>query len=1467
MTIDIPRMAFSQNVSLGFNDLKRVYIPNTYKPSNNDTAYNCGIHVTSFLPISVYTLSAQSATTDASCVFPTNVQPPGGKFYISNPKVYGSGYNSANNCGIVAIDDSVTVEITPTVNTRAGLAWGQKYKKKLYQGQVYLISSSTKVNLEGTLVQASPGKRVAVFSGDVCVAIRCAACDHVYEQIPPTTTLGKRFIITPFVNQQNGYDYQIVATENSTTIKENGVAQTTINAGETFYRKVMGDSSFCIESDKPVLLVQFMTGKSCQAPVGGDPAMLVISPLEQTISYAMVSTSNTTLVKDHYITIVVPKSAIDSVYLDGSLISRADFDTAGCGDYFFFRSTVTPGNHRIQCRFGFSCYIYGIGGFESYAYSAGSGMRNLQRYIVGESYPSCDSGFIVKVRSIGDSATSFRWTFNNNQIDTARAPFFSVAKPGIFPVKLLYKLLNKNTWDSTSTDILVEKPKYSDFITFDSKTICDTAYTLILPNTSIFNYTWNTGQKTSSIRVNKTGKYKVKIENKVTGCTTWDSCYLSFFNPVKVDFAYRMTSFCPGIPLYLYDSSKTNNDSIISRAWYADKYLISLNKNDTIKSPRANKYEIKLVINTSNGCMDSTSKEILISDIPIAKCGIKKLDTCFGSNLIRFNNGSTVNVGRITRLKWLFGNGDTASGIQPIKSFKDSGTFFYRLIAFSEGGCFDTSDAQYFTIYPKPQARMQIVDSSVCLKNNYFDFRNASIKDGRAQTSTWLWGDGNGTFLDQLGTLGFDDTGVHEMKLIASFKQTGCGDTVSRKVRVWPNPKASLAVDSFNYCLNRNYYLFRNTTAKPAGAVEKVAWDWGDGTSTADSLAFKKVFSSSGTFRVSMFYSLGKGCNDTTRKNVIVYQSPKASFVITDSNICGAGNYYKILNNSVAAGNARWAWNFGDGNTSNLKNPGDLRYSTFGRYSVTLRVTEPLTGCVDTFIRKVNPISFPVLKPIIRDTARCFPSDSFSFTDSTAYAGIAPARLWKFEDGSSDTAVKIIRQFTKAGIHSIQLIGGKPGICADTTTFSVRVRYDKNPLKMTLSPRSFCAPAIVNLAASGGKAGWNYEWHDPVRNRRMTGQQWLNVGFTSAGVYPIILTAQDDLPCSFEYSDTIKVHAVPQSKAILLSADKQCLSGNSFSFSATVTNGVSPYTYNWDYGDSTNSALASPAGKKYNYSGAKIIRLIVNDKNNCSDTQWLYTAVFPMPRTTIHNDSGCTGTPASILASNTLPASSISSVDWEISGSKVFTGNPFKDKFGVAGISIIRAITTTVDGCKDTSGNASLISYPEPEAAFGVLIKNATGLGIPVEFTDSSKNASGIRWIPEKNITNTLPSFTYVYKQLGRVTAWLIATNSYGCADTATRSFELFSGTDGWVPSAFTPDGNSKNDYFTIGGLSAVSKFEMKIFNRWGQKVFETNQPEKGWDGMFGGNEAAQGIYAYEINIVYFNGIRRVFTGNFSLLR
>lgn len=1465
--VEIPLMGFSQSITLGYNDLIRVYIPATYKPQKTDTVFQCGIHVTSFLPVSVYSLSARSATTDASCIFPSAVQPMGGDYYALTPKLYTGGYNSGNTIGIVCIDDSAVIQVTPTVSTGNGHVGNKTFSKKLYQGEVFLFSSASKVGLEGTYIKSAPGKRIAVFSGDICVAIRCAACDHVYEEMPPISTLGKNFIVTPFFKQDKGHDFQVVATENSTTIKENNVLVATLNAGQVYYRKVYGDSSLCLTSDKPVLLAQYMIGKSCNATVGGDPAMLVINPLEQTIRYAIVSTSNTTLVKTHYINIIVPKAGLDSVYLDGSLLLPTQFDTLSCGNYFLYRDTVLAGNHRVECRFGFICYLYGIGTYESYAYSAGSGLKNLQRYILSESYPSCDSGFIVKLASFGDSATRFKWTFNNTQKDTVSNPFFYVKTPGVYPVKLLYKLLNKSTWDSTAADILVEKPKYTDFITFDKKTVCDTQFRIDLPNTPIFSYKWNTGDTTAWLFAKKTGTYKVAIHNRITGCDAVDSCALSFYNKVQVKMSYKMARFCPGIPLYLYDSSKVTNDSITAYHWYADKYPLSKQKNDTIKSPRANSYEIKLVIFTANGCIDSTQEKVFISDVPVAVAGVTKYDSCYGRDRFRFNNGSYTNLGKITRLKWMFGDGDTSAKLQAFKSYKDSGTYNVRLIAFSETGCFDTSDAIKVTVYPTPRAGILIADSAICLKNSFFDFRNGSAPDSRPMQYLWNWGDGTGSTYENPGLIQYYDTGTFHIRFTASFKQTACGDTAYRNVTVIRDPVAAIIVDSSNFCLNKNYYAFTSTSKQYGKSVPTLTWYWGDGNSTIGNSPITHRYTAAGTFKVKMVYNAGKGCVDSIQKNVIVYNSPKALFAIVDSNACGNANYFKIANNSTAPGNAKWDWQFGDGTSSTVKNPADKNYATYGSFEILLAVKDPLTGCIDTAERNIKVLKAPSLNISASDSAVCYAADSFVFTDSTDYGNLPAYRKWIFEDGTMDTTQRVVRTFLQSGFHNVTFAGGIPGTCADTLKLTVHVRYSDTPITASFQIKEKCAPAKVDFIANTKEGkNWSYTWTDVNSSKTWLTQNVSGAVYNAMGSFPVTLTAKDDIGCSANAGFDIVIAPQPSVEINNRFADSQCFKGNVFGFNSTLSQATLPVNYNWNTSPNAYTDSASP-NISYSTPGLRTVSLIITDGNNCKDTGMYQIRVYPNLALTLFADSGCVGETKEIKVSVSPSGINLKSTEWFQGGALVFSGNPYRFNLSIPGIENIWMRTVTENGCVDTSNTVIIKTFPKPIAKFGIEQQLATGLGVPVIVTDSSVGADQWIWEVDKGVFAYSQNYNYLYPRLGDATVRLIVLNNAGCADTATKKITLLSNEYGWIPGAFSPDGNGTNDVFKIEGLSAVSKFEMVVYNRWGELLFKTNDPNSGWDGNYLNKPAPSGVYAYRINLIFYTGKKQVLTGEVTLLR
>lgn len=87
-----------------------------------------------------------------------------------------------------------------------------------------------------------------------------------------------------------------------------------------------------------------------------------------------------------------------------------------------------------------------------------------------------------------------------------------------------------------------------------------------------------------------------------------------------------------------------------------------------------------------------------------------------------------------------------------------------------------------------------------------------------------------------------------------------------------------------------------------------------------------------------------------------------------------------------------------------------------------------------------------------------------------------------------------------------------------------------------------------------------------------------------------------------------------------------------------------------------------------------------------------------------------------------------------------------------------------------------------------------------------------------------------------------------------------------WVPTAFTPNPNGNNDIFIWKGNMQMDRFEMRIFNRWGEKMYETTDPTKGWDGTFRKKLVPEGVYAWWIYIIDSNGVKHRLKGDVTVL-
>lgn len=364
-TVSIPSLSFSESFSITPGTVSSVAIPLAAQLETSNTVEDLGIHVTSGAEISVYGLNRVQFTTDAYLGLPVDIL---GTSYIA----LGFGNVDVNNgtqLAVVGTQAGTTVNITPTVATD-GHAAGTTYAIALGQGQTYQLrnTDSAPADLSGTIITAD--KPIAVFGGQQCANIpdgNTFACDHVVEQLPPTTTWGKSFVSMPLATRVGGDTFRIVASQSATTVTINGATAATLGAGQVHQQIIDGPAR--ISSDKPILVAQYSNGSTFDDVVS-DPFMMLIPPFEQFLASYTVTTPATGF-SANYINLVVPDGAVGSVALDGTAVPAASYSAIGSSGFKGAQVSVALGSHTLSGPLPFGAFMYGFAEFDSYGYPGG----------------------------------------------------------------------------------------------------------------------------------------------------------------------------------------------------------------------------------------------------------------------------------------------------------------------------------------------------------------------------------------------------------------------------------------------------------------------------------------------------------------------------------------------------------------------------------------------------------------------------------------------------------------------------------------------------------------------------------------------------------------------------------------------------------------------------------------------------------------------------------------------------------------------------------------------------------------------------------------------------------------------------------------------------------------------------------------------------------------------------------------
>ncbi len=423
--IEIPGTNWSKDFSVLSNSTTMIVIPtNLGMALGSGSKENKGIHITAGANITVYALNSRQVSADASVILP---MPALGKtYYISS--YLGTPPSMFSEFLIVSAEDNTEVEITPVASTNDGHVAGLPYKVTLALGQVMQVQSRS--DLTGTKVTASGScKNFAVFSGNKWTNVgECGpAQDHLYEQLFPVSTWGKIYATVPYRGRLGGDVFKIVASENTTTVTISGQAPVLLDKGNSITKLLASPGT--ITADKPIQVAQLSRSQSCDNQFG-DPFMIMLSPLEQSLTDITFNAFNITVIQNYYTNIISPTAAINELRLDGVSIANQFFPFADNPTYSYAQVSILNGNHTIISASGFSAFVYGFGNIESFGYATGAKLDNLNMTI---SSSKKSSGQITTTICAGDTVlfdvsskryfSKFQWNYNNTSKTGTQAEY------------------------------------------------------------------------------------------------------------------------------------------------------------------------------------------------------------------------------------------------------------------------------------------------------------------------------------------------------------------------------------------------------------------------------------------------------------------------------------------------------------------------------------------------------------------------------------------------------------------------------------------------------------------------------------------------------------------------------------------------------------------------------------------------------------------------------------------------------------------------------------------------------------------------------------------------------------------------------------------------------------------------------------------------------------------------------------
>ena len=453
---------------------------------------------------------------------------------------------------------------------------------------------------------------------------------------------------------------------------------------------------------------------------------------------------------------------------------------------------------------------------------------------------------------------------------------------------------------------------------------------------------------------------------------------------------------------------------------------------------------------------------------------------------------------------------------------------------------------------------------------------------------------------------------------------------------------------------------------------------------------------------------------------------------------------------------------------------------------------------------------------------------------------------------------------------------GNPNEC---NLAAVKIEMDfsgvTNGIRPTIDGKPYrnygCVPVKVDFMDTLQK-GKLYIWDFGDGNKDTTTVPTTSNTYNTVGSYGVTLISIDSSKCIISDTayTTIRVRT---DRAELGATAAKLLPCESLNFEFTNTSVAPPgkpfhdSTFTWDFGDGSAPVTAGPGKIQHEFpaAGTYNVQLSLADTNYCNapDTFTLQMRVAPNVEAKFETPAeGCV--PHHAIFNNISEAGQ--SFYWDFGDGTTSTEFSPEHDYNTEDVYRVKLLVVDSMTCNISDSAFFTINVRLGPTAGFTFSPTQPQENTLTTYTNTSMNAVSYKWYFGDGDTSVQVNPVHQFNSTGEFNTCLIAYNQYGCADTICQPVSAIVSPLIAVANAFSPNGDGTNDKVFVRGY-AIGKMVFRIYNRWGQLVYQTTDRNQGWDGKYKGVLQPMDAYAYTLEVEFTDGSKATKKGDITLLR